>query len=104
MDTKAILKALDNDIRLQMLQWLKEPEKYFPPQGIHLPEGTDLNGGVCVGDIRDKVGITQSTASHYLDIMHKAGLVEPLRVGKWTYYRRNEETLREFAAFVQNEL
>ena len=54
--------------------------------------------------IRDKVGITQSTVSHYLDMMHKAGLVEPLRVGKWTYYRRNEETIRAFAAFVQEEL
>ena len=104
MNTKAILKALDNDIRLQMLQWLKEPEKYFPPQGEHLPEGMDLNGGVCVGDICDKVGISQSTVSHYLDMMHKAGLVEPLRVGKWTYYRRNEETIRAFAEFVQKDL
>jgi DNA-binding transcriptional ArsR family regulator len=37
-------------------------------------------------------------------MMHKAGLVEPLRVGKWTYYRRNEETIRAFAEFVQKDL
>ena len=104
MNTKEIFKALDNDIRMQIMSWLKEPEKYFPPQGIHLPEGVEFKGGVCVGSICDRAGVSQSTVSHYLDILQRAGLVESFRAGKWTYYRRNEEAIREFAEYIRAEL
>ena len=33
-----IFKALSNETRLSILKWLKEPEKYFPPQGLHIPD------------------------------------------------------------------
>ena len=51
----------------------------------------DLKGGVCVGSNRDKAGISQSTVSHYLDMLQKAGLLLSERHGKWTYYRRDED-------------
>ena len=104
MDTKEIIKALDNDFRMQILAWLKDPENNFPPQGMHLPEGTDFEGGVCVGSICDKAGISQSTVSHYLDILQRSGLLESLRAGKWTYYRRNEEVIGDFIESLRNEL
>ena len=104
MNTRDILKALDNDIRLQMLSWLKDPDHQFPVQAGQLPEGKDFEGGVCVGCICEKAGISQSTASHYLDILLRAGLVEMKRIGKWTYYRRNEDTIRQFADFIRDEL
>ena len=37
-----IFKALANETRLNILKWLKDPGKYFPPQGIHIPEGRVL--------------------------------------------------------------
>ena len=37
-----IFKALSNETRLNILKWLKEPEKYFPPQGLHIPDGDDF--------------------------------------------------------------
>ena len=43
METVDIFKALANDTRLTILMWLKEPEKYFPPQGIHIPEGDSFD-------------------------------------------------------------
>lgn len=104
MNVKDICSALDNETRRNILSWLKEPEKYFPPQGEHVPEGTDFEGGVCVGSIRDKAGITQSTISHYLDILQRAGLLDSQRCGKWTYYRRNEKTIQEFARYIKNNL
>ena len=104
MNTKEIFKALDNDIRLQILKWLKEPEKEFAEQIAQLPEPNDFEGGVCVGSICEKAGVSQSTASHYLDILLRAELVESYRVGKWTLYRRNEETIQQFAAYIQTEL
>lgn len=104
MNVKDICSALDNETRREILHWLKKPEDNFPPQGIHVPEGTDFQGGACVGSICEKAGITQSTISHYLDILQRAGLLESQRCGKWTYYRRNEETIQAFAEYIQREL
>ncbi|WP_251441508.1 ArsR/SmtB family transcription factor [Veillonella intestinalis] len=99
-----IFKVLSNESRLKILQWLKEPTKYFPPQGLHIPEGDSFEGGVCVGSIQDKLGISQSAVSHYLDLMQRAGLLESARYGKWTYYRRNEATIVALAAYIGTEL
>ena len=107
MDKKEIIdicKVLSNETRFNILLWLKDPEGNFPPQGEHVPEGTDLRGGVCAGSIFQKTGIAQSTVSHYLDIMQRAGLLESVRYGKWTYYRRNEETIERLKEYVDGEL
>jgi DNA-binding transcriptional ArsR family regulator len=37
-------------------------------------------------------------------MMQKAGLLESERHGKWTYYRRNESTIQQVAAFIEKEL
>ena len=104
MNTLEIYKALANEIRLNIMEWLKEPEKHFPPQGLHLPDGSTWTGGVCVGSIQEKAGISQSTVSHYLDILQRAGLLKAARIGKWTYYQRNEEIIREFGEYVKSNL
>ena len=104
MNKIEIFKALSNETRLNIIEWLKEPEKNFPPQGGHLDHSVDLKGGVCVGSIRDKAGISQSTISHYLDILQKADLLLAERHGKWTYYRRNEATLAAMADFFHHEI
>ncbi|MFD0050197.1 ArsR/SmtB family transcription factor [Actinomycetes bacterium NPDC127524] len=99
-----IFKALSNETRLNILKWLKEPEKNFPKQQAHLPKEVSIEGGVCVGDIQDKVNLSQSTVSHYLSLMQKAGLLEAVRYGQWTYYRRNEETIKKVAEFMEKEM
>lgn len=104
MNSLEICKALANETRMNILMWLKEPEKHFPPQGTHCAENERYTGGVCVGSIQEKAGISQSTVSHYLDILQRAGLLTSERIGKWTYYKRNEETIREFARFIAKEL
>ena len=104
MNVIDIFKALSNETRLNILKWLKDPEKYFPPQGIHIPEGETFDKCSCVGSICDKAGISQSTISGYLDMMQRAGLLESRRFGKWTYYRRNEQAINDFAARLKIEL
>ena len=99
-----IFKALSNETRLSILKWLKEPEKYFPPQGLHIPDGDDFSNSVCVGSICEKTNISQSTISLYLDMLQRAGLLESRRFGKWTYYRRNEKNIQELAEFIRSEL
>lgn len=104
MDQLDIFKALGNEIRLNILKWLKDPQQNFPPQGLHIPEGETFDGSVCVGAICEKAKISQSTISHYLDILQRAGLLESRRFGKWTYYRRNEKTIQQLAAYIAHDL
>ena len=104
IDTIEISKALSNETRLNILLWLKDPEGSFPPQGGCLSEPVDLKGGVCVSSIGAKAKLSQSTVSNYLDMFQRAGLVMSERHGKWTYYRRNEDTLERLAEYIKTEL
>ena len=104
MDYVEVFKALANETRLNILLWLKEPEANFGPQGIHVSEPIDLKGGACVESISERAGISQSTASSYLNTMRRAGLLLSERHGKWTYYRRNEEAIRELAHYLDTKL
>lgn len=100
MDQLEVFKALSNKTRLQILQWLKEPEKYFPEQ-----EHADFeNVGVCVGQIQQKAGLTQSTVSEYLSMLQKSGLLESTRQGQWTYYKRNEAAFARLSNIIQSEI
>ena len=99
----AIFKALANPVRVQILNWLKDPEAHFPIM-VHLPQEDHGKGYVCVGLIHMKTGITQSTTSHYLNLMKQAGLLTSKRIGQWTYYRRNEETIQKTAEYITTNL
>lgn len=61
MDKKQFMemcKALSNETRVNILIWLKDPEKHFPGKKLHLsPDTADCPGGICVGSIQDKAGI-----------------------------------------------
>ena len=100
MDQVEIFKALSNKTRLQILNWLKEPELNFPEQKQH----AGFDNGVCVGQIQMKAGLTQSTVSEYLSVLQRAGLVKSTRVGQWTYYQRNEEAFALLSQLIQSEI
>ena len=61
-------------------------------------------GGVCVGDLVNQSGLAQSTISSYLNMLEEAELVISERHGKWTYYRRNEQAIRELSDLIREEL
>lgn len=99
MDPTALFKALSNKSRLQILEWLKEPEINFPDQLAGCFEH-----GVCVGQIQSKAGLTQSTVSEYLSVLQRAGFIESKRVGQWTYYKRREETFAALSKIIESNL
>lgn len=103
MEPSLILKALSNETRRQILFWLKHPEQYFDETPYH-EQGLTLKVGACVSDIQIQAGLAQSVVSSYLLMMQKAGLLEAERVGKWTFYRRNEKTIQAFAEYIRTEL
>jgi DNA-binding transcriptional ArsR family regulator len=86
MNTSLALRALANDRRLQVLDWLKNPTKHFPPQ----IDGDLVEDGVCGVLIARKLGVTQPTASEHLKILCQAGLIRPKRIKKWIFYKRDE--------------
>lgn len=99
MENIEIFKALSNKSRLQMLEWLKDPETNFPEQTAY-----GYEYGVCVGQIQAKAGLTQSTVSEYLSILQRAGFIESTRVGQWTYYKRNENAFAELIKIIESNL
>lgn len=100
MNIVEISKILSNKTRVEILKWLKEPEEHFPPhQDIN-----HFDDGVCVGYIQDKAGLSQSTISTYLNAMQNVELLIPTRHGKWTYYKRNEQVIKEYLTALKEEL
>ena len=105
LDTSAqlldVFKALANPVRLQVLQWLRDPEQHFPvEQAIADPDEV----GVCVSHIQAKTGLAQSTVSAYMASLERAGLVRSTRVGKWTHYRRDEERIAQLVDVLGRSL
>jgi ArsR family transcriptional regulator len=90
----ALVKALANDKRLQVLEWLRDPETHFPPQR----DGDLVRDGVCSLFIADKLGVSQPTCGEHLKVLSQAGLIEGTRIKQWVFYRRNEERICEAKA------
>jgi ArsR family transcriptional regulator len=85
-----VLKALANERRLEILDWLRAPTRHFPRQR----EGDLVRDGVCGLFIADKLGVSAPTASEHLRILTQAGLIRGTRIGKWTFYKRDEPRIR----------
>lgn len=100
MDLAKIHIALSNQTRLDIMKWLREPEINFPPH--QLVEG--FENGVCVKFIMDKCGLSQSTVSQYLSMLENAGLLIATRIGKWTYYKRNEDAVANYILHLQSQI
>lgn len=98
MDTDAIFKALANPMRRQILQWLKQPEHYFPEQTYR------LDYGVCAGQIEKLGKLSQSTISNHLSVLQQAGLITLQKHGQWSYFSRNEALIQQYLEFLQNTL
>ena len=99
-NTLEILKALANGNRLQILYWLRKPEDHFPPH----KEVEGFGQGVCVAFIQEKLGLSQAATSQYLIMLERAGLLIATRIGKWTYYRRNDAVLEAFMAQLNDAI
>jgi DNA-binding transcriptional ArsR family regulator len=86
-----VLKALANDRRLEILNWLKDPRAHFPPQ----VDGDLVRDGVCSVFIAQKLGVSAPTASEHLRILTHAGLLRAKRIKQWTFYQRDEKRIAD---------
>ena len=89
-DLNETLKVLASPVRRAVLTWLKDPHTSF--------EGyTQLYDfsvyGVCASLIQDKAGLAQPATSLCLKALHDLGFIKATKVGKWTYYKRDDEVV-----------
>ncbi|GAA0478985.1 MULTISPECIES: helix-turn-helix transcriptional regulator [Tatumella] len=101
MTPENAIKLLANPTRMSVLQWLKDPHTAFAgySQLYDFPVY-----GVCASLISEKAGLSQPATSLCLKALSEAGLLEASKVGKWTYYRRNETMIRQLTAVVVGHL
>ena len=87
-----MMRALANERRLQIMEWLKNPTDHFPGQ----VDGDLVKDGVCGVLIAQKLGVSQPTASEHLKILLQAGLIRGKRIKQWTFYKRDEAGIKQF--------
>jgi DNA-binding transcriptional ArsR family regulator len=97
MSLQNALRAIANERRLQILDWLKDPLDHFPPQ-----IGGDLvKDGVCGLLIARKLRVSQPTASEHLKILVEAGLLRGKKIKQWIFYRRDERAINKIKRLIQ---
>ena len=89
MDIVIVLKALANERRLQILDWLRDPRAHFRPQ----VDGDLVKDGVCGVLIAEKLGVSPPSLSEHMSILTAAGLVRAKRIKGWTMYKRDEKAI-----------
>ena len=100
MNIAPILRALANDRRLQILEWLRDPRAHFREQ----VDGDLVEDGVCGVLIAEKLGISAPTLSEHMRVLVQAGLVTPKRIKGWTMYRRDEARIAAAKRAIQDAM
>jgi DNA-binding transcriptional ArsR family regulator len=100
MMTAAALRALANERRLQILEWLKDPREHFPPQ----VDGDLVKDGVCGLLLARKLRVSQPTLSEHMRVLAQAGLVRGKRIKQWTFYKRDEKRIRELKRMLATQI
>jgi DNA-binding transcriptional ArsR family regulator len=83
------LRALANERRLQILDWLRDPRRHFRDQ----VDGDLVEDGVCGVLIAEKLGVSAPTLSEHMRVLTAAKLVRAKRIKQWTMYRRDEAAI-----------
>ena len=94
------MQALGNKRRLQILEWLKEPERHFPPQ----VDGDLVKDGVCGLLISRKLRVSQPAVTDHLKILLQAGFLTSRRIKKWTFYKRDERQIRAIKSAISRQV
>lgn len=100
MNISIALRALANERRLQILEWLREPRKHFRDQ----VDGDLVADGVCGLLIAEKLGVSAPTVSEHMRVLTAAKLVRVKRIKQWTMYRRNEAAITAVKRAIEEKV
>ncbi|HML10094.1 MAG TPA: transcriptional regulator [Stellaceae bacterium] len=96
MNVSTALRALANERRLQVLDWLKDPRAHFREQ----VDGDLVEDGVCGLLIAEKLGVSQPTVTEHMKLLTEIGAVRAKRIKQWTFYKRDEAQLRAIKSAI----
>jgi len=51
--------------------------------------------------IAEKLGVSQPTASEHLKVLSQAGLLRSTRIKQWTFYKRDESSIKEIKKAIR---
>ena len=100
MKIAMVLRALANERRLQILDWLREPRKHFRAQA----DGDLVEDGVCGVLIAEKLGVSAPTLSEHMRVLTAAKLVRAKRIKQWTMYKRNESVIASVKRAIEESV
>lgn len=100
IDTLEQSKALASNARQSILKWLAKPDVHFSHQVTGVPSEI----GVCVTLITEKLEMAQPTVSRHLELLRRAEFVTADKIGRWSFYKRNEKALAVYKAWVNDNI
>lgn len=83
-DVVALLKALADPVRLQLLSLVASHE----------------GGEACVCELTEAFELSQPTISHHLKVLHQAGLLQRTKRGVWVYYKVEGKVLAALGELI----
>ena len=63
---------------------------------LSILEELESKGEINATEVEKKFFMEQSTASHHLNILYKAGIIEPRKTGRNIFYHIKENSLQDF--------
>jgi ArsR family transcriptional regulator len=100
MEIEIALKALANERRLKILEWLRDPRAHFRSQ----VDGDLVRDGVCGVLIAEKLGVSPSTLSEHMRILTSSGLVRAKRLKGWTMFKRDEKAIATLKKAIREQI
>jgi ArsR family transcriptional regulator len=100
MNVAMALRALANERRLLILNWLRDPKKHFRAQ----VDGDLIDDGVCGNLIAEKLGISAPTLSEHMRVLTAAKLVRSKRIKQWTMYKRDEAAIAAVKRAIRDKV
>jgi ArsR family transcriptional regulator, arsenate/arsenite/antimonite-responsive transcriptional repressor len=83
------------NLTLEVLRALAHPLR------LELVAHVAARGPVCSCHLEEAVGLSQPQISKHLTVLHRAGLVERRREGRWVYYSIDEGALDTVGEFLE---
>jgi DNA-binding transcriptional ArsR family regulator len=93
-------KALASDTRLSILEWLASPDRYFS----HQETGRPSEIGVCVTLLTERLEMAQPTVSRHLELLRRARFLTVNRIGRWSFFQRDEATINDYKDWLNEHL
>jgi DNA-binding transcriptional ArsR family regulator len=100
MKIATALRALANERRLLILDWLREPKKHFRKQ----VDGDLVEDGVCGVLIAEKLGVSAPTLSEHMRVLIAAKLVRSKKIKQWTMYQRDEDAIAAVKRVIREKV